>query len=227
MIIQGGYDKLIKNLVRQVSSFWDGEAVEILCYVPQALERMEVILNHLSESNKYVWKSDTEPVFSSMNSVQYAVFLYLLSNTAMKLGGAGTAEKVYYLNKVMHSCDWFYAVDLPEIFYAEHPIGSVMGKAKYGSQFFFYQGCTVGGNRGKDEELHYPVIGDHVLMYANSSILGNAHIGSNVIISTSTVIVGQNIPDCSMVFGRSPNITVKRVDEKEILSRQRHIWRSI
>lgn len=226
MIVQGGCDRLMKNLVRQVSSFWDDGAVEISRYVPQALERMEKILTGLSETNKYVWPTKTEPVFSPMHSVQYAIFLYLLSNTAVQSGATEEAEKVYYLNKIMHSCDWFYAVDLPEIFYAEHPICSVMGRAEYGSHFCFYQGCTVGGNRDRDGRLHYPVIGDHVLMYANSSVLGNAHIGSNVIISTGTVIVGQDIPDCSMVFGHSPDIAVKRMSEEEIVSRQKHIWRS-
>lgn len=133
-------------------------------------------------------------------------------------------DSIYYLNKIMHSCDWFYAISLPEVFFAEHPLGSVLGKADYGNQFFFYQGCTVGGNRDKAGKLYYPVIGENVLMYSNSSILGDAVIGNNVIISAGTIIVGENIPDNSIVFGRSPNLIIKKRNEKEIQDRQKHLW---
>ena len=103
-------------------------------------------------------------------------------------------------------------------------MGSVMGKADYGNHFFFYQGCTVGGNRDKSGKLYYPVIGENVLMYSNSSILGDALIGNNVIISAGTIIVGDNVPDNSIVFGRTPNLIIKRKDKKEIQDRQRHLW---
>lgn len=124
----------------------------------------------------------------------------------------------------MHSCDWFYAISLPEVFFAEHPLGSVMGKADYGNQFFFYQGCTVGGNRNREGKLYYPVIGENVLMYSNSSVLGDAVIGNNVIVSAGTIIVGENIPDNSIIFGRSPNLIIKKKDKKEIQDRQKHLW---
>ena len=61
-------------------------------------------------------------------------------------------------------------------------------------------------------------------MYSNSSILGDAVIGNNVIISAGTIIVGENIPDNSIVFGRSPNLIIKKRNEKEIQDRQKHLW---
>lgn len=142
----------------------------------------------------------------------------------MHRGGAKEADCVYYLNKIMHSCDWFYAVDLPDIFMGEHPLGSVLGRAEYGNYFFFYQGVTVGGNRNRNGELYYPVIGDNVCLYANSSILGDALIGNNVIISAGTVVVGDTIPDNSIVFGRSPELIIKIKSPEEILERQKHLW---
>lgn len=226
MNIKGGETRLYDNLFSQLSSYW-GKADDKLIrqVIPETLTKLESLLNNISKSNGHVWK-DNQIVFSPMHSVQYAVFLYLLSNTLYrKFGGdIRETESIYYLNKIMNSCDWFYAIALPEVFFAEHPLGSVMGKADYGNQFFFYQGCTVGGNRDKDGRLHYPVIGENVLMYSNSSVLGASAIGNNVIISAGTIIVGDNVPDNSIVFGRSPNLIIKRKDEKDIQDRQRHLW---
>lgn len=226
MYIKGGETRLYDNLFRQLSSHWgDINKSLIQEYIPETLKRIERLLSHITKDNKYVWNKN-ETVFSPMHSVQYAVFLYLLSNTIYKNVGKSIEEidSIYYLNKIMHSCDWFYAISLPEVFFAEHPLGSVLGKADYGNQFFFYQGCTVGGNRDKAGKLYYPVIGENVLMYSNSSVLGDAVIGNNVIISAGTIIVGENIPSNSIVFGRSPNLIIKKREKKEIQDRQKHLW---
>ena len=70
-------------------------------------------------------------------------FLYYLSHDIYKNAKAGQlCDKIYYLNKIFHSVDLFYAIDLPNYFGAEHPLGSVMGRAQYSNGFFFYQGCS-------------------------------------------------------------------------------------
>lgn len=69
------------------------------------------------------------------------------------------ANCIYYFGKIMNSCNWFYAIELPKIFYAEHPLESVLGSAQYIDRLFIYQGCTVGGNWNKDGILSYSVIG--------------------------------------------------------------------
>lgn len=83
-----------------------------------------------------------------------------------------------------------------------------MGRAVYGNYFYFYQGCTVGGNGviGKEK---YPTIGEHVTMFSDSKIIGESCIGNNVIISANTYIINADIPDNSMVFGQSPNLIIK------------------
>lgn len=101
--------------------------------------------------------------------------------------------------------DFFYEVKLPNIWGCEHPLGSIMGRARYSDYFFFYQGCTVGGNNG-----YYPTIGHNVTMYSNSKILGDAHVGDNVILGANTYVKDEIIPDNSIVFGQSPNLVIKR-----------------
>lgn len=227
MYIKGGEERLYNNLFRQLSMYWDNIDEEVIkeC-TPLALQRLEDVLLHFPQNNKYVWQKN-DIVFSPQHSVQYMVFLYFLSNILYKnRGNIEETDSIYYLNKIMNSCDLFYAIDFPEVFFAEHPLGSVMGRAKYGNQFFFYQGCTVGGNRDKLGNLYYPVIGENVLMYANSSILGNSVVGSNVIVSAGTIIIGDNIPDNSIVFGKSPNLIIKRKSKDEIQNRQSHLWKN-
>lgn len=197
-----------------------------LCYELDAEPYLEEAIKRTSNCmkknmSKYaVDLADDKIPFSVFNSVQYCIFLYHMSRVAFEMDGNGcNAEKFYYLNKIMNAVDIFYEVELPTVWNVEHPLGSVMGRAKYSDYFFFYQGCTVGGNRRS-----YPQIGKYVVMYSNSKVLGDAKIGDNVIISANTYIKDENIPDNSIVFGQSPNLIIKNKDEKYIREIYRHIW---
>ena len=145
-----------------------------------------------------------ESGLNPFNSVMYTNYLYQVSHLCYKEGHSQIADKVYYLNKMLNSVDLFYAIELPKHWNCEHPLGSVMGRAKYGDYFFFYQGCTIGGNH-----TDYPVLGDHVTMYSNSKVLGKCFIGSNVVIGANAYVKDTDIPDNSMVFGQFPNLIIK------------------
>ena len=138
-------------------------------------------------------------------TAEYSIFLYYLSNNLYKEKKEEAASYVYYLNKVMHSVDWFYAIDLPEYFGAEHPLGCILRRAKYGDYFFVYQGVTIGGNR-HGGVLSYPTIGNNVTLYAN------------------TYIKDELIPDNCIVFGQSPNLTIKS-KKKEDMLKFNHSWK--
>lgn len=144
----------------------------------------------------------------------------------LKMGGVNTpkeADMVYYLNKIMHSNDWFYEISLPEHFLCEHPLGSVLGRASYGDYFVVYQGTTVGGNRC-GRKLFYPILGHNIVLYANATVLGHTNIGNNVIISADSYIIDEKIPDNCIVFGKSPNLIIKEKTEGEIKEYTAHIW---
>lgn len=154
--------------------------------------------------NKYL-----EGRINPLNGVMYTNYLYWLSRFCFKEGFEDVASMVYGLNKMLHAVDLFYAIKLPEIWSCEHPLGAVMGRAEYGNGFFFYQGCTVGGNR-HNGIVSYPTIGNNVKMYSNSKILGDSHIGNNVIVAANAYVINDTIPDNCIVFGQSPNLTIKR-----------------
>ena len=103
-------------------------------------------------------------------------------------------------------------------------MGSVMGRAKYGNRFSFYQGCTVGGQIDKLGNIWYPEIGNNVRMYANSSIIGKTKIGEDVIISVGCMVKNDIVPDNAIVFGSSPNLIIKIRETQEIRERQKDIW---
>lgn len=123
----------------------------------------------------------------------------------------------------MHSNDWLYAVDLPVHFLCEHPLGSVLGRAKYSDYLFVYQGTTIGGNPHKGR-IYYPEIGQNVILFANAAVLGDSHIGSNVVISAGTRIMNATIPDNCIVFGSSPELVIKKKSEREIKQYTKNIW---
>jgi len=123
----------------------------------------------------------------------------------------------------MNSVDWFYSIKMPDHFGAEHPLGSVVGRAQIGDYLFLYQGTSIGGNRKKGI-IYYPIIGHHVLMYSNSKVLGKSKIGNNVIFSSNSYVIDKDVPDNSIIFGSSPDLVIKTMTENEIRHRMNQIW---
>lgn len=202
---------LLKLLKHQLANFFmlnNQEEIALDEYFAQALKRCEFCF--LQNSNNY-YKREGEVYFNPYHSVQYMTFLYYFSNTLYHNDPKqiNLCDKLYYLNKTLNSVDLLYAVELPDFFTAEHPVGSVIGRAQIGEGFVFFQNCTVGGvERERDAEV-YPVIGKQVHLYANSSVIGNCKIGDNVSLGAGTLVKNQNVPDNSFVFGQSPNIIIK------------------
>lgn len=157
-------------------------------------------------SNKY-YQQNGQTCFNPFHSGQYSIFLYYLSNTIWALGNRyrSLADRVYYLNKALNGLDLYFEVGMPDIFFLDHPVGSVLGRAKYGNYLSFFQNCTVGNNMGV-----YPEIGENVCLLSGAKVLGNCIVGDNVIISANAYVKDQNIPSCSIVFGSSPNLIIKR-----------------
>lgn len=196
-------DDLVINLIKRLFNFFEITEEERQLLNEKSgivLSRLEKCINGVD--NKY-FKRDGKAFFSSVHSGQYLMFLYYYSNEINKYN-ITLMEKIYYLNKILHSVDIYGAIELPETFFFEHPLGLVLGRAKYGNNFFAMQGCTIGGNKKA-----YPTLGDNLKMYSNSKILGNCIIGDNVIVAANTYIKDQNIPANSMVFGSSPNLIIK------------------
>lgn len=214
MIFEIEKNAILTLVCRQVENNFTisaDEIHEIKTSFDDALAACEQNFSH-SNNKYYIREIDgrKDVYFNPFHSVQWMTFLYYLSHFIYKNRSVTKiCDKLYYLNKLMNGLDVFYAIELPSQFGAEHPVGSVLGRAQYSNGFFFYQGCTVGGTRDKAGNLYYPVIEENVRMYANSSILGCCHIGCNVQIGAGCIVKNQDVPENCTVFGQSPNLIVK------------------
>jgi serine O-acetyltransferase len=193
-------DELAAYVDRQLDRvFPDGRTGVADCIEP-ALQRVEFCFSHVN--NKY-FHDDEQTIFSHLHSDQYAMFLYFLSNTIWQSGNAKQlADKVYYLNKMLHAVDIFYEVALPDIFLLSHPLGTVLGRGSYADYFVAYQNCTVGSNLAGE----YPIFAEGVAVFGGSAIIGDCSLGQNTWVAAGTQVKDQKFPGDSVVFGRYPQV---------------------
>jgi len=169
----------------------------------KVLERLEYCFSKIV--NKY-YNENGQVVFNYQHTDQYAAFLYFLSNTIWENSGDSTAAgKIYSLNKALHGIDVFYEVHLPDIFLFAHPVGTVLGRAKYSDYLIISQGVTVGGNK----DLIYPEIGEGTYLYSQSAIIGKSKIGKNNHISIGSIVREENTPDNVIVYNHGGEVKFK------------------
>ena len=193
-------------IARQLGSLFifraDTEAAVLNRSVQKALVDCEYCFSHTE--NKYYHRDDIA-YFNPFHSGQYSIFLYFLSRSIRLDHAAGTlADRVYYLNKALNGLDLFYEVVMPRVFFLDHPVGSVIGRAQIGERFSFSQNCTVGNNKGR-----YPVLGNNVRMMSGSKILGACRIGDDVTLAANSYVKDTDIPPRTLVFGSSPDLVLK------------------
>ena len=207
MIVSLSKAELTSYVVRQINTLFPDKIVSdesFSLYIERALERVEYCFSHINI--KYYFDGE-QTRFNHLNTDQYAMFLYFLCNTIHRLeGGPALASKIYALNKSLHAIDAFYEVELPDIFAFQHPVGTVLGRGKYSDYFLVYQRCSIGANLKSE----YPTLGEGVVMFGGSGIIGHCTVGDNCWLSAGTLIMsGVNVPANSVVFGTSPGNIIK------------------
>jgi len=210
MQIEISHNSLVSLIIKQLDSlffFYRSQEEDILkSCIDIALDRTEYCFSHSNSRFHHYHRESGETFFNPFNSDHYAIFLYYLSHSIfVDYPKAGTlADRVFYLNKALNGLDLYYEVKMPEIFFAVHPVGSVIGIAEYGDFFLFSQNCTVGANKDI-----CPRIGQNVQMMPGSAIVGDCTVEDNVIISANSYVKDTDIASCSIVFGMSPDLVIK------------------
>lgn len=206
------YD-LAQYLVNQINSFFPDQNLapdRLKSPLKKVLRRIEYCFSKINV--KYFFDG-SRVHFNHLNTDQYAMLLYFLSNTIWsEEGDHNLSAKLYYLNKALNGLDVFYEVKLPDIFLLVHPIGTVLGRGDYSDYFVSYQRVTVGGNN----DLEYPVIGKAVAMYGGSALVGKCTIGNNCLLSFGTIAMECEVPDNMVVFGKHPEISYKKTSKSVI-----------
>lgn len=195
MIMSLDTRKLTKYIQMQMNNFFPDGSTEILSKenLMEALERLEFCFNAIS--NRYFWK-ESENFFNHLHGDQYAMFLYLLSNTLYRnSANPSICNKLFLLNKALYGIDAYYEIELPRIFLFSHAGGTVLGRARYSDYFLVYQQCTVGSARVAKggERGVFPVFGKHVSLYAGAKVLGACNIGDNCKISAHSIVMNKKL----------------------------------
>jgi serine O-acetyltransferase len=175
-----------------------GTEIDLGAAVAQAYDRVEHCFAGIRRKYYNVGGSIA---FDHLNGDHMAAFLYFVANSAWQAtGDTSTPTKLFGLNKIMHGLDLFYSVRMPEVFLLVHPVGSVIGNARYGEHLVVYQNCTVGADAGI-----YPTFGDGVILYSGVSVLGRSVIGDDVVFAARSFIVNADVPSHSVVVGQYPS----------------------
>lgn len=83
--------------------------------------------------------------------------------------------------------------EIGRCFFIDHGMGVVIGEtAKIGDYVHMYHGVTLGGVESFPGQRH-PIIGNHVLIGANATLLGPIHIGDGAKIGAGAVVM-QDVP---------------------------------
>lgn len=90
--------------------------------------------------------------------------------------------------------------EIGRCFFIDHGMGVVIGEtAKIGDYVHMYHGVTLGGVESYDGQRH-PIIGNHVLIGANATLLGPIHIGDGAKIGAGAVVM-QDVPAGATAVG--------------------------
>lgn len=92
-------------------------------------------------------------------------------------------------------------------------LGVVIGdEANIGSNCIIRQNVTIGGKRIGDK-YEFPTIGDNCMIGAGAVIIGNVHLGNNVIVGVNAVVT-KNFPDNCVIAGTPAKIIKINMDSK-------------
>lgn len=123
--------------------------------------------------------------------------LYRAARFAFLRGDVADAEQTYRILRTVYAIDLYYEIDLPQHVLFVHPLGSVLGRARYGDYLTVYQQVGV----GSDVDGNRPRIGNWAVLFPGCKVLGNTTIGDNVFVTANAVMQNVQVPSGSVAFG--------------------------
>ena len=162
-----------------------------------ALERLENCFKYITVSG---YHKDDNVFFSHLHSDQYSQFLYFFSNTLWGLSeNKVLCDKLIVLNKILNGMFFSYKTQLPDIFYIDHPVGTIIGNAKYSDFLVICQNVTIETNYDMQGNPA-PFLGKGLFLGSGAKIIGNKSIGDRVSLGADVLIFNREIPADSVVF---------------------------
>ncbi len=130
----------------------------------------------------------------------HAVSMYRESHDLWTQGKKKEAREINYRAHQLTGCDIHPRAVIGKRFFIDHATGVVIGEtAIVGDDVVIYQGVTLGGvsfSKGK----RHPTVGNHVVIGANATVLGDIKIGDRVRIGAGSVVL-KDVPNGCTVVG--------------------------
>lgn len=160
------------------------------------------------------YRDGDEAVFSHLHMDQYASFIYFLGNTIWEKYHEKTlCDKLLNLNRIVNGFFLSYKCEMPDIFILAHPVGSVIGNAKYSNGLYISQNVTINthvdGNGDIDLE-----IGEYCFLGAGAKIIGGKKIGNRVSIGVDAMVYNKEIEDDVVVKNMNGKMTFQKREKQ-------------
>jgi serine O-acetyltransferase len=202
-ILRMDRDRLLRYIAQQLHNTLPDDfdpRGDLQAHLDEALARLKVCINAVRP-----WRPNQ---FDPLHSTQYCSFLYFLAHTIWRrTGSTETPTRLFLLNKALNGIDLFYEIEMPPVFFIGHSVGIVFAKATYGNYLVVYQNSTVGKNHGVA-----PVLGEGVVMYAGTAIIGACQVGDGTVLSQGTSLVNTDSPGhCTVYPGTAGQVVFKPV----------------
>lgn len=182
-----------------------------------ALERSQYCFQHIKAKG---YNENGQAKFYHLHMDQYSTFLYYYANSIWKLGGEKVlADKLILLNRALSGMWSSYKNNLPNIFFLQHPVGTVLGNANYSDYLVVLQNVTV--NTMEDDNGNLTLnIGKGCFLSAGAKIIKNSTIGDWCTVGEGTVLHNTPLSDGQLAYtDKDGRLNIKKYDNSDILNR--------
>lgn len=146
------------------------------------------------------------PSFSVVYSYRIGSCYFHSKNRLFKYLGSRMRMKLIFRK----NCDISFLAVIGDKLRLPHPLGVVIGTGvEIGNNVTIFQNVTLGSDGKEGRKKSYPKVGDNVIIYADSIILGNVKIGANSVVGAKT-LVNIDVPPNSLVIGNPCKIVTKK-----------------
>lgn len=229
-------ERLQRLLTRQIASVYDLAGIQPLpgqTLRSQAADKALDFIASLPELRAWM-ADDVEAIFNgdpaavSPGEVIYsypavrAITNYRVAHRLLELGVPVLPRMISERAHRETGIDIHPGATIGRGFMIDHGTGVVIGEtAIIGNNVKIYQGVTLGARSFPTDENNnpvkglprHPIIGDNVVIYANSTILGRITIGSDSIIGGNIWITEDIAPRSVVVQARADNHNIKSLDK--------------
>jgi serine O-acetyltransferase len=193
------FERYVRGAIEAM--FPDGSVIDVRAALQDTFLRVAECFSRVALPG---YARNGSPYLSHLHGDQSAIFWYVLSNSAFNLGDKKLAEKCMLVNKARNGILIMYDTQLPKHFLLIHTVGTMLGKADYGDYFVATQNVTVGTNKG-----HAPTFGRGVVLYPNSSVIGDCSIGDFSRVATGSTVIDTSCPARTVISGTFPDLVTK------------------